>query len=181
VCHLIFSSPCQRQCELLSSLGVCRRLTFHILIFSSETPRGILYIIWSQSWDFVDCQKIIVGFCALFEVNHGILCIFGRSSWLFSKDVICLLLSIHPGKYSFICRLLSIHPVEYSFIFLLLSIHPSPAGEYSYISLLLTWFSIWHLKLIENGGVTHNFESGLPKNHFNSNFWAKDFDVIFIS
>jgi hypothetical protein len=24
--------------------------------------------------------------------------------------------------------------------------------------------------LIENGGVTHNFESGPPKDHFNSNF-----------
>ena len=34
---------------------------------------------------------------------------------------------------------------------------------------------------IENGGVTHNFESGPPQDHFNSNFWAKDFDVIFIS
>jgi hypothetical protein len=33
----IISSPCQRQCELLPSLGVCRPLTFHILIFSSET------------------------------------------------------------------------------------------------------------------------------------------------
>ena len=34
-----FSSPCQRQCELLQSLGVRRlsSLTFHILIFSSET------------------------------------------------------------------------------------------------------------------------------------------------
>ena len=28
------SSPCQRQCELLPSLGVRRPLTFHILIFS---------------------------------------------------------------------------------------------------------------------------------------------------
>jgi hypothetical protein len=36
-CNL-FSSPCQRQCELLPSLGVRRPLTFHILIFSSETP-----------------------------------------------------------------------------------------------------------------------------------------------
>jgi hypothetical protein len=36
---LIFSSPCQRQCELLPSLGVCRPLTFHILIFSSEIPQ----------------------------------------------------------------------------------------------------------------------------------------------
>jgi hypothetical protein len=34
----IFSSPCQRQRELLPSLGVRRPLTFHILIFSSETP-----------------------------------------------------------------------------------------------------------------------------------------------
>ena len=33
-----FSSPC-RQGELLSSLGVRRPLTLHILIFSSETPR----------------------------------------------------------------------------------------------------------------------------------------------
>jgi hypothetical protein len=39
VWHLIFGSPCQRQCELLSSLGIRRPLTFHILIFSSETPR----------------------------------------------------------------------------------------------------------------------------------------------
>jgi hypothetical protein len=35
----IFNSLCQRQCELLPSLGVCRPLSFHILIFSSETPR----------------------------------------------------------------------------------------------------------------------------------------------
>jgi hypothetical protein len=34
-----FSSPCQRQCELLPSLDVRRPLTFHILIFSSETPQ----------------------------------------------------------------------------------------------------------------------------------------------
>ena len=36
---LFFSSPCQRQSELLPSLGVRRPLTFHILIFSSETPQ----------------------------------------------------------------------------------------------------------------------------------------------
>jgi hypothetical protein len=35
----IFSSSCQKQCEFLPSLGVRRLLTFHILIFSSETPR----------------------------------------------------------------------------------------------------------------------------------------------
>ena len=39
VCPVVlFSSPCQRQCELLPSLGVRRPLTFHILIFS-ETPQ----------------------------------------------------------------------------------------------------------------------------------------------
>ena len=32
-----FGSPYQRQCELLPSFGVRRPLTFHILIFSSET------------------------------------------------------------------------------------------------------------------------------------------------
>jgi hypothetical protein len=31
------SSPCQKQSELLPLLGVRRLLTFHILIFSSET------------------------------------------------------------------------------------------------------------------------------------------------
>jgi hypothetical protein len=36
-----FSSPCQRQCELMPSLGIRRPLTFHILIFSSETPQPI--------------------------------------------------------------------------------------------------------------------------------------------
>ena len=35
----LFSSPCQRQRELLPSLGIRRPLTFHILIFSSETPQ----------------------------------------------------------------------------------------------------------------------------------------------
>jgi len=35
--YTFFSSPCQRQCELLPSLGC--PLTFHILIFSSETPQ----------------------------------------------------------------------------------------------------------------------------------------------
>ena len=37
--RILFKSPCQRQCELLPSLGVRRLLTFHILIFSSETPQ----------------------------------------------------------------------------------------------------------------------------------------------
>jgi hypothetical protein len=34
----LFSSPCQRQRELLPSLGIRHPFTFHILIFSSETP-----------------------------------------------------------------------------------------------------------------------------------------------
>ena len=41
----LFSSPCQRQNELLTSLGVRRPLTFHILIFSSET-QAILVSDW---------------------------------------------------------------------------------------------------------------------------------------
>jgi hypothetical protein len=36
---VLFSSSCQRQCELLLSLGIRRPLTFRILIFSSETSQ----------------------------------------------------------------------------------------------------------------------------------------------
>ena len=36
--YIFISSPCQRWCDLLPSLGVRRPLAFHILIFSSETP-----------------------------------------------------------------------------------------------------------------------------------------------
>ena len=36
---IFFNSPCQRQSELLPSLGIRRSLTFHILNFSSETPK----------------------------------------------------------------------------------------------------------------------------------------------
>jgi hypothetical protein len=39
VAAMFVSSPYQRQRELLPSLGICRPLTFHILIFSSETPQ----------------------------------------------------------------------------------------------------------------------------------------------
>jgi hypothetical protein len=38
----------------------------------SEYLRGILCIIWSQSWDFVHFRKILVGFCAYLEVSSGI-------------------------------------------------------------------------------------------------------------
>ena len=37
----LFTTPCQRQCELLPSLGIRRLLTFQILIISSETPKSI--------------------------------------------------------------------------------------------------------------------------------------------
>ena len=35
--EMLFSSPCQRQSELLPSLRVRRPFTFHILMFSSKT------------------------------------------------------------------------------------------------------------------------------------------------
>jgi hypothetical protein len=35
----------------------------------------------SSSWDFVHYSKSIMGFCASLEVPHGILYIFGISSW----------------------------------------------------------------------------------------------------
>jgi hypothetical protein len=50
------------------------------IVYILEVPPGILCIIRSKSWDFVHFWKILVEFCALFEVNHEILCIFGRSS-----------------------------------------------------------------------------------------------------
>jgi hypothetical protein len=40
--YIFINSPCQRQRELLPSLGIRRRLTFHLLIFSSETMEGAL-------------------------------------------------------------------------------------------------------------------------------------------
>jgi hypothetical protein len=46
--RFFFSSPCQRQSELLPSLGIRRPLTFHILIFSSETPH-----ISQMNWNLV--------------------------------------------------------------------------------------------------------------------------------
>ena len=39
ISNLIFSSPCQSQCELSLSLGVRRLLTFHMLIVSSKTTQ----------------------------------------------------------------------------------------------------------------------------------------------
>jgi hypothetical protein len=39
---LVFSSPCQRQRELLPSLGVRRLLTFYILIFSETDLANVV-------------------------------------------------------------------------------------------------------------------------------------------
>ena len=49
-----FSSPCQRQCVLLPSLGVHRPrlLTFHILIFSSETLKPLSQMNWNLVGSF---------------------------------------------------------------------------------------------------------------------------------
>ena len=57
---LYISSPCQRQCDLLPSLGVRRPLTFHILIFPSEIfqpselklGRKHLWKVLSKEWTF---------------------------------------------------------------------------------------------------------------------------------
>jgi hypothetical protein len=46
--HSFLSSPC--QCELLPSFCVCRSLTFHILIFSSETPQPHAWKVWLYMW-----------------------------------------------------------------------------------------------------------------------------------
>ena len=35
--NFFFRSPCQRQCEVLPSLGIHRPLTLHMLIYSSKT------------------------------------------------------------------------------------------------------------------------------------------------
>ena len=47
-------------------------------------------------------------------------------------------------------------------------------------------FNLTSIKLIENGGVTHNFESGPPKDHFNlkflsKRFWCNFYLIIFLN
>ena len=47
-----------------------------------EVPRRIVHIS-EFLMGLCTFRKFLMGFCALFEVNHGILCIFGSSSWEF--------------------------------------------------------------------------------------------------
>jgi hypothetical protein len=55
----IFSSPCQRQRELLPSLGVRRPLTFHILIDAGLQMDIVVILDFSKAFDTAPHKKLL--------------------------------------------------------------------------------------------------------------------------
>jgi hypothetical protein len=96
-----FSSPCQRQCELLPSLGVCRLLTFHILIGKPQSLNLHKYQ-WNCTTEIHICAINIWGMQSnIFQFQSHMLtyimtqCISLYKKWYSEKIMI--------NKYSGVC------------------------------------------------------------------------------